>query len=427
MISSQHEEQAPPAYRPRILVSAYACEPGLGSEEGIGWNLIRHISLHADVWAITQASNREKIENGGASAALPGVRWVYYDLPFWLRFWHKGRRLHRLHYNLWQIGAYFRGKHLSRSISFDMTHHLTFGQYWTATYLSLLPVPFLWGPVGGGESAPGAFYRTFGLRGWLFEVARDLSRSVGELHPMVRRSARATRVALATSPETAARLRRLGRREVEIVPNVALAQDEYDLLSSVPIRDREPLRFVSIGRMLSWKGFHLGLQAFARFVQDYPESEYWFIGSGPERNRLERMAAELGAGDRVKFWGVVARPEVLNLIAECDALLHPSLHDSGGWVCLEAMAAGRPVLCLDLGGPAILVTEESGFKVAAETPEQAIEGLHRAMAALASEPGLKVRKAQAARAHVAAHHRWEQKAAFLLDVYRREGRHVGAR
>ena len=37
---------------------------------------------------------------------------------------------------------------------------------------------------------------------------------------------------------------------------------------------------------------------------------------------------------------------MLEKLAECDALAHPSLHDSGGWVCLEAMAAGRPVRAL---------------------------------------------------------------------------------
>ena len=49
-------------------------------------------------------------------------------------------------------------------------------------------------------------------------------------------------------------------------------------------------------------------------------------------------------------------------------LIHPSLHDSGGWVCLEAMAAGRPVICLDLGGPGLQVTEKTGIKVKASTP-----------------------------------------------------------
>ncbi|MFM6845653.1 MAG: glycosyltransferase family 4 protein, partial [Dolichospermum sp.] len=45
------------------------------------------------------------------------------------------------------------------------------------------------------------------------------------------------------------------------------------------------------------------------------------------------------------------------------------------WVCMEAMAAGRPVICLDLGGPAVQVTEETGFKIAADEPYQVVRDL----------------------------------------------------
>ena len=64
-------------------------------------------------------------------------------------------------------------------------------------------------------------------------------------------------------------------------------------------------------------------------------------------------------------------------------LVHPSLHDSGGWVCLEAMAAGKPVICLDLGGPGEQVTRETGFKIPALDPDQAVKDMARAMAVLA--------------------------------------------
>ena len=66
---------------------------------------------------------------------------------------------------------------------------------------------------------------------------------------------------------------------------------------------------------------------------------------------MEKLARELGITANVKFWGGIRRAQVLEKLAECDVLIHPSLHESGGWVCLEAMAAGRPVVCLDLGGP----------------------------------------------------------------------------
>ena len=58
---------------------------------------------------------------------------------------------------------------------------------------------------------------------------------------------------------------------------------------------------------------------------------------------------------------------------------------SGGWTCLEAMAAGRPVVCLDLGGPATQVTEETGIKVPAPVPNQAVSGLAEAMTRLARD------------------------------------------
>ena len=46
----------------KVLVSAYACEPGKGSEPGVGWQWVRQIARFHDTWVITRANNREKIE-----------------------------------------------------------------------------------------------------------------------------------------------------------------------------------------------------------------------------------------------------------------------------------------------------------------------------------------------------------------------------
>lgn len=402
--------------RLRVLISAYACEPGLGSEEGIGWNTILHMSRHVDVWAITQAANREKIE--AASNVPSNIHWVYYDLPRWATFYRKGKRGTRLHYNLWQRGIFPLARRLHAENGFDLVHHVTFGQYWTPSYLSRLDAPFVWGPLGGGESAPSGFYATLGRKGWLFEKARDMARRLGELHPVVRYSARRAQLVLATSPETVERIRRLGRRDIEVLTNVALGADEFAQLSTIPIHDQTPFRMVSIGRMLAWKGFHLGLAAFARMMRDFPAAEYWFIGDGPEEPRLRAMAEELGVADKVRFLGQIPREDVLARVAECDVLVHPSLHDSGGWVCLEAMAAARPVICLDLGGPATLVGDNSGYKIAAHSPQAAISGMADAMLALACQPQKRADMARQARQHVRARHLWDQRAADYYRYYR---------
>ena len=93
----------------------------------------------------------------------------------------------------------------------------------------------------------------------------------------------------------------------------------------------------------------------------------------------------------VTLWGAILRRHVLEKLGECDVLVRPSLHDSGGWVCLEAMAAGRPVVWLGLGGSAPQVTDQTGIKVPAISPDQAANGLARALSGQAADSAPRVR------------------------------------
>lgn len=175
-----------------------------------------------------------------------------------------------------------------------------------------------------------------------------------------------------------------------------------------------------MGRLLHWKGFHLGLRAFAR--ANLPDAEYWLLGNGPERERLAAITEELGITSQVKFWGRLPREETLSKLRQCHVLVHPSLHDSGGWVCMEAMATGRPIICLDLGGPATQVTKETGFKIPAHYPEQAVQGLAEAMICLAKDPELRVRMGQAGQKLVGESHSWEAKGQSLAQLYEKIGK-----
>ncbi|MGB3544522.1 glycosyltransferase family 4 protein, partial [Rubrivirga sp.] len=115
--------------------------------------------------------------------------------------------------------------------------------------------------------------------------------------------------------------------------------------------------------------------------------------------------------------GSVPRARVLELVAGAHALLHPSLHDSGGFVTLEAMAARLPVVCLDLGGPAMQVTPETGIAVPAVSPSQAVADLEAALRRLASDPDLRARMGRAGRARVEADFRWDSHVAAALARY----------
>ena len=119
----------------------------------------------------------------------------------------------------------------------------------------------------------------------------------------------------------------------------------------------------------------------------------------------------------MRFFGEIPRAKGLEKLAECDVLIHPSLHDSGGWVCLEAMAAGRPVVCLDLGGPGVQVTEETGIKIKATSPQETVDCLANAILRLAEDPKLRVSMGVASRARLKAHFDWDSKGDLMNRIY----------
>lgn len=403
----------------KILLSAYACEPNRGSEPGVGWNTVVQIAKYHQVWVFTSNTHKTAIEAEIAVRPIPNLNFVYLDPFNWVYDWSvEGKRAHwdvHLHNYLWQIKAYFVAKELHPQVGFDAVHHVTYVKYTSPSFLSFLPVPFIWGPVGGAESAPSPFWKDFSFRGKVYEHLRNLARWIGGCDPFVRFTVRKSTFALATTEDTASVLRRMGAKNVAIAIESGLSQEEIDHLGKLPMPDASPLRFISMGRLLHWKGFHLGLRAFA--LANIANAEYWILGEGPEQEPLKMLAANLGISDRVKFWGRMSRDEGLRKLGECHALVHPSLHDSGGWVCLEAMAAGRPIICLDLGGPGVQVTAEAGFKIPACDPEQAVRGLAGAMQDLAKEPKLGVHMGQTGRKRVSELFSWQGKAKKLTELY----------
>ncbi len=399
----------------KILVSAYACEPGKGSEAGIGWNWVEQLSIENEIWVITRENNSIPVTK---NQSLPqNTHWIYYDLPYYLRFWKKGSRGARVYYYLWQIAIYFKIKKINNKINFDVIQHATFGSYWLPSLLCLLPIPFIWGPVGGGESAPKSLYKSLDLNGKIFEHKRDIVRSLVQFDILWKLTVKRATIALATSEQTKERLHKAGVKNIQIMSNVALPLKDIEKLNQFQINKNPNLIFVSIGRLLHWKGYHLGLKAFAEFLKSGDiHSEYWIVGEGPEFQNLKDLASQLGIQEQTRFMGNLSREEVFGVLKDSDALVHPSFHDSGGWVCAEAMAAGRPVICLDIGGPALQVDENTGYKIPPTNTKEVIEYLKNSMEELYHNTNLRLQFAEACKVRILDNFSWNLRRKEMLQI-----------
>lgn len=397
----------------KVLVSAYACRPNEGSEPGVGWNIVQELAKHHHVWVLTRQQNKAAIEDYRRQHTQGNLHFIYCDPPGPTKYLPQAQVPH---YYCWQLGAYGLAKWLHQQITFDIAHHVTYVRYSTPSFLTRLPIPFIWGPVGGGESTPAVFWQDFSLKAKAYECLRTLTHRVGEIDPWAKGTAKRSTLARATTPETAQRLQLMGAKNIQTYSALGLSKAELSLLNEFEAPKSQPIRFISIARLLHWKGLHLSLRAFAQAKLDN-NIEYIILGDGPERQALEALAQDLGIETQVKFLGALPRAETLQQLKNCYALIHPSLHDSGGLVCLEAMAAGRPVICLDTGGPATQVTAQTGIKVTVSDPQQVVLGLADAIATLANNPALCVRMSRAGQHHVREHFSWETKGQQLAQLY----------
>ncbi|MDB9315907.1 hypothetical protein PN462_22535 [Spirulina sp. CS-785/01] len=183
----------------KILLSAYSCEPGRGSEPGVGWNVAWKIAQFHRVWVLTRPDeSKAQIEAELVRRPNPNLQFVYFTVPFWAGGWQWGLGPRNVHYYLWQLQAYWVGRRLHRQIGFDLVHHVTYVRYSTPSFLSLLPIPFVWGPVGGGETVPQPFWRDFSGRAKLYERLRCLTHRLGELDPFTHLTVRQSQVIKAT-------------------------------------------------------------------------------------------------------------------------------------------------------------------------------------------------------------------------------------
>ena len=393
----------------RILLSAYACEPGKGSEPGVGWHWAQEIGrLGHRVTVLTRSNNQTPIEAALKQHPEPNLDFIYYDLPQWARWWKRGGRGIRLYYVLWQWGAYRTAKALRRRLGFEQVHHITFGGIHLPSFMGFLGVPFVFGPVGGGERTPLALRKSFPTRGYLLELVRDVANQMQKVNPLSRSIFKRSSLILCKTSETAACVPVKYRDKTRVQLEIGIAGGYGGVPNAASGAEPETLRVLYVGRLIYWKGLHLALRAFAEARKTMPQMKMTVIGSGPDESWFHSLAQNLQLESVVEWIPWMPQPEVLKNYSHHDVLLFPTLHDSSGNVVLEALSRRVPVICLDLGGPGVIVDNSCGRVVgtAGKSEAEVVTGLSAALHQLASHRERQVCRAGAqARAE---EYRWDQ-------------------
>jgi len=365
----------------KILLSAHACDPESTSESIVGWRCLLAVAARHDVWLLTAERNRAPLERARENGSLPAnVHLNYCGKPFVKRTNPMAAKLQEWpYYSAVLKAARAVAVELHRQVGFDLVHHATFATWRVAVPYGELGIPFVIGPIGGGEIFDLRYLFSMSWQARIFEGLRNCATLASIASSGIRQTFRKASVVLSANAETSRIIARFVRNPGRI-QNLLVTSFPQDVIAKYAIGGDKTwdgmLRLAGGGTCEGRKGVVLAMQALLIVKKRGIPFHYTFAGSGPEAAYLCRRRDAMGLAAEVDILPNLSRTAYLEHLENTHVYLLPSLRDNSPVALMEAMLARCVPIVAACNGPAVIVTEDCGFSCKIESPA----GLVRAMA-----------------------------------------------
>ena len=399
--------------RLRIFISAYACEPDLGSEIGVGWHWVLEMSKYFELWVLTRQSNRHNIEPWiERHPEYSGIHWLYYDWPKWARFWKKGLRGVRTYYNLWQLSTESIVKRTLKENNIRIFHHLTYGNVlWKVSKYGQKQF-FIWGPVGGLETIPSEFSHCYDTKNRILESIRRRMASLTHWNMGFRKRCRNANLILCKTEITRQYIPSEYADKAVLFTDVAADSTPY--IYNKVNRNDGITEFITVGRLDAWRGFDLVIEATEAAIRENDRIHLTILGEGSDRRRLEALIKAKALDNHISMLGKVSMDDYRKRMAESDVVINAALKEGAVTVSFDAMAMGLPLICIDTTGYTRYFTDDYAVMIPRTTREEVVRNIKDGMVRL-TNPDVRRRMGINAKA-AASQITWEQHGMEIRDV-----------
>ena len=359
----------------KILINAYACSPGMGSEPGMAWNWVSNLAKFCELYIITEGEFREKIE-----AVVPtleqGKNMHFYYNPVTEEIrkmcWNQGDWRFYKYYREWQWKTYLMAKEICSSEHIDVLHQLNMIGFREPGYLWKLSkengVPFVWGPIGGLKQFPLAYLQGAGLKMKLFNRLKNFL-NVWQLkhEKRVDEALKTARLLVSSIPDSYRAIKKHKGLESVVIPETGCFLSE-DIPTD--IFDEKELHVMWVGKFDFRKQLPLALRAIA--IANNPNIVLDIYGGGSDEQiaSAKSVADALGITEKVVWHGNQPNDVVMNAMRKAQVFFFTSVSEDTSTVVLEAVSNRLPVLCFDACGMAAVIDDKVGRKVALSNPAQ---------------------------------------------------------
>lgn len=302
----------------------------------------------------------------------------------------------------------------------DIVHHITFNEFRTPGKLYQLPVPFVWGPIGGGQFYNPIFKDAYFSR-------KDINKE--KLRNFINRFYLIFSSDIKAAVKKANTILIADQSTESIMPKsrkyVRLLETGYDLKRNevkdydedLTINKKRPIRLLWVGGIWPRKGLKVLIDALHN--SQFENYSLSIVGDGQDRKASERLVREYGIEEKVRFLGALSYDEVNSLYDNADVFVFTSLRDTSGNVVLEAMSHGLPVIAINHHGVGEIVTDETGIRIDPVSYDSVKSDLAKAIEKYAKNPDLMKQLGLAGRKRLEMYYSWENNAKVLQNIYER--------
>jgi glycosyltransferase involved in cell wall biosynthesis len=415
-------------FRPKVLLLAELADPKMVSVPLVAWSHAQALRKVADVHIVTQIRHRESfIEAGlieGKDFSVIDTEYIFTRINKVVKFIFKGNAGWTTKMAS-QLPAYYeferlvwkKFKNSLKNNEFDLVHRLTplspTLPSTVAKKCKQIDIPFVWGPIAGGLPWPKEFSQERKKeREWLSYV-----RDVYKLMPYFKSSRANANALVIASKDTLSQVPTQFKSKCIYIPENAIDPERFYLQKEQFYKEGERLKLLYIGRLVPYKCLDVVLNAISELAKQNKVT-LDVIGDGPEIASLKLLTQRLKIDDSVIFHGNIEHTKVQNIAISCDVLAFPSIREFGGGVVLESMALGVVPIVVDYGGPAELVTKDTGIKIRLGQKSELIHSCREAIEFFLNNPEKVTVMGEASKERINRLYTWDKKAEMMLQVYK---------
>lgn len=414
--------------RPRVLLIAEACNPAWVSIPLEGWSLYAALREVADVHLVTQVRNRGDIEATGLTegrdfTAIDSEKLSkpIYNLAVALRGgqslgWTTQMALSAISYPYFERLIWQKFGHEIESGRYDLVHRLTPVSPTLpspiARHCHEAGVPFLLGPLNGGIPWPKAHNSARLQEREYLTYLRDAYK----LQPAFWSTLRHAAKIVCGSQYTLSQIPPQFAHKATYIPENAIDPTRFTIERTRKAASPGPLKVVFTGRLVPYKGPDLLLEAAAPLIRQ-GKLHVTILGDGPLMPKLKDIVAGENLDGGTTIPGRIPHTQLQSILADQDLFAFPSIREFGGAVVIEAMAMGLVPLIVDYGGPAELISDDTGFRIPMAPRDALIQAFRTKLTELEANRTLLDTLSPKAKERAFTHFTWQAKAHQFLHLY----------